>query len=569
MQLSRENYGKVLVKTLLQQAGKCLVRECDEQPPGTFVSYVDEATETYDVSISLDEKGEVSAHSCDCGQPAFCRHRAALLMYVADNPAGKAKTPVKGIKRVKKLSPALQLLENTDATALKAWLGELFTKNKDAELAFVHHFSDQEKVYTPSDAEKITLDAVQAVVKNRKKLDVSEVKKLVELWEKVHTPMVEYYQDHATDPKAFLLFHSLLESCLDFQAQIRTNSTRIPKYVEHRLRQSVPALFQLQQAEAWETAFSFFVKNLIISNHPEVRLNYLKHLDNLCQVADPNRRQQLIQQLLQLYATIDAPHMLNGDRYTITLFQILQENDLFKAHADLFKPISYNNDFNMQLIGELIRVGNTSRAAQYCQEQIRNNVREEFNIPYWQLLRDIYRTHHQDQQLMRVLTGLVPYTFQPVDFLWVSAQLTNQEERYKWRSKIWNKAHNELQKGNLPALLFTFGVLHAEQEYKRMVQQLAPYVPYQLILTYGPDMATADKLGLLKGILTVNDSYLRILWDYKEADVVAQRQAFPALLELLLMHFPRLELSTLIKQHLKNQAHAQHNAFLLFLQGRL
>ena len=59
--VSVKNFSSVLPKDLLKLAEKNKVRECDETEKGHFVAYVDEGTDSYDVSLVIEGKGVVES----------------------------------------------------------------------------------------------------------------------------------------------------------------------------------------------------------------------------------------------------------------------------------------------------------------------------------------------------------------------------------------------------------------------------------------------------------------------------------------------------------------------------
>ena len=169
-----------------RKAEKCVVRECDETEKGTFIAYVDEGEETYDVSLTL-RKELLVASSCDCKKAKMCEHKAALLLYIA-NPQPKSK----GIVKAKKQDPLLTLLNDTDPDVLKQWFGELMLNNKDIRLAFELQFAQSSSLSVADIIEK-TKSALKTVVKNKKNVDVNQLKKIIDLWLKIHEPIVQEY----------------------------------------------------------------------------------------------------------------------------------------------------------------------------------------------------------------------------------------------------------------------------------------------------------------------------------------------------------------------------------------
>jgi hypothetical protein len=164
MELNLKNYTTSLPKELLKLAEKNIVRECDEIEKGRYVAYVDEGEDSYDVSLTILKNGEIKMAECDCkNNKIFCRHKTALLLFITG--AKKEKKPAK-VKAKANKSDAL--LEDTALHELKDWVKNLLLKNPDIELAFVHHFSAKNHLFTAEEIEKLTNDAVKAVVKNKK-----------------------------------------------------------------------------------------------------------------------------------------------------------------------------------------------------------------------------------------------------------------------------------------------------------------------------------------------------------------------------------------------------------------
>ena len=118
MELTLKNFATTLSKDLILLAQKNKVRECDETGKGHFVAYVDEGSESFDVSLEIAAGGKISAHACDCGAKiSFCRHKLALLMQIAEGKKEKVT-----IKARKKESKTEALLANATSEQLKAWV---------------------------------------------------------------------------------------------------------------------------------------------------------------------------------------------------------------------------------------------------------------------------------------------------------------------------------------------------------------------------------------------------------------------------------------------------------------
>ncbi len=74
MALTLKNYATTLSQDLLLQAKKNKVRECDETEKGHFVAYVDDAKESFDVSLTVRAGSEITKHTCECNNTSsICR----------------------------------------------------------------------------------------------------------------------------------------------------------------------------------------------------------------------------------------------------------------------------------------------------------------------------------------------------------------------------------------------------------------------------------------------------------------------------------------------------------------
>jgi hypothetical protein len=539
MDLTIKNYQTVLSKELLKHAEKTKVRECDEIEKGRYVAYVDEGAESFDVSLVISSKKEVVEHSCECkNSNPFCRHKAALLLYVAG--AKKAKAEVKAKKKVSKSEA---LLEDIDPNDLKLWVKEVLKKNKDIELAFVHFFSERQQQLTPESAITITYDAIKAVAGNKKNVDPTLLKKLVDLWTEVHTPIVNYYHANVADENAFHCFHTVLETCLLYNSNINTSSNRITKYVESLLQHSVESINQIITDEAWERAVAHFIR-FVHNGKYKMRLHYLHHLESIISISAEGRKQKMIESLTRLYKEHYSESIYEAYDYTRIIFNIVVNNGLFGQYPKLFRPIRFDNGFNQQLIRLLIEHNELTLAEKYCLEQIEGNFREEYNILYLLFLKEIYKLRKDEEKLASVLNRLFPYYYNFDDYLFIINRLP-EEERKNWRTKMLSKARNASHSYNKEAMKFTFQLMDHEKQYRKMIDYIDNRTPYTIILEYFEPMALTDKNLLLKAIIDKKSDYGFGLY-YEDAEMDAA--CFPELFDLMLKHYTLEHLNIFIKQ---------------------
>lgn len=335
MPLSLTNYKTALPPALLRKAAACTVRECDETGKELFEGYVDEGENSYDVMLRLGKTKEITGHRCDCSNTeAFCRHKAALLLHLAGMIA--KKDPAVKSKKAKQ-SKADILLEEADADELKVWVKELLEKNKDLALAFEKRFGEKKTVYSKAEAEALTTEAIKSVVKNRTRIEISELKKIVELWAEVHQPVVNAYLANVAGEEGFRAFHAVLESCLLFAGKVQTSSVKIPNYVQSLLDKAVEPIAKLYTNEAFETAIGFY-EDQILNGANGVRIHYLAHLQKVLTISLAERLEAGTEKLVAQYNKALPERRYNGNEYTKLLFSFVEANGFLPRYLTMFNP---------------------------------------------------------------------------------------------------------------------------------------------------------------------------------------------------------------------------------------
>ncbi len=559
MELSLKNYKTVLPKELLKLAAKNTVRECDETEKGHYVAYVDDGGESYDISLVIASGGEIKTAECDCkNNQHFCRHKIALLLFIAGEK--KVKTT---IKAKIKTSKSDALLEDAALHELKDWVRNLLIKNSDIELAFIHHFSAKHHQFTPEEIEKITNDALKAVVKNKKNVDPTQLKKIIELWTDIHTPIVQQYQAGAADEAMFGCFHSLINCCMETQYKLNVNSKKIPSYVDGLLKACVETIVGIYDDTAWAAATGYFISH-IPDDYNSVRFYYLQHLQNIISVSSDERKRLLVDEIVKLYTKVKPHNMTYSAAYTQKVFDIVEEQGLFKKYFTVFKPVEWSNAYNEKLIGLLIELKQYSLAEKYCNAQIAGNYKEEYNIPYLELLKKIYTVTNNEKGLADVLATLFPYTFHFEDYLFITARMTDEEEKKKWRTKMLSKARNSSRNYNNGAMQFCFQLADYEKKYSKMIEYIDSRAPYSLVLQYFEPMAATDKNGLFKKLVNKSEDFG---WGMQEREDTTA--IFPALLTAMLKIYTTGYLNAGIKQLEKPGWFYRTNSFIAYVKKSL
>ena len=560
MEFTVKNFKTILPADLIKKAEKNTVRECDETEKGCFQAYVDDKDETYDTLIALGSKGEIISHHCDCQCIVdFCHHKTALLLFLA-----KEKKVASKLKIAKKADHLEMLVNDTDPEKIKEWLIDTFKKNKELGLTFLHHFSSQKQEYGPEELKRLTLDAVKSVVNNRKKLEIGEVKKIVELWSVLHESIIDDFIVQMAEETSFLRFHAIMEACGEAQLKLNTSSNRFGKYQESLIARILMPIHQIRDEEYWDKAVSYFTDHIIGGAHA-VRIYYLSFLVDLHALSNIERRQRIAKDLVTQYTKVDPNRFYNGDTYTAIIFSLIVKSGLFQEYYMLFKPIRYRNEHNILLIGLLIEHGYFPLAEKYCLEQIAGNSREEYDMAYQDLLIEIYTLEKDDSKLAMVLKDTLPRTFNFNTYLFVIDHIDEEQEKTKWRTKLLTRAR-QLASYNFDAMLFSFQLLDYEGNYKKMTVYVDSNATYQVIVRYAENMILSDRNNFLKQITCRTDN---IRENYAQIGMEELQLLFKQLLDILLKHYAKEELLLFIKDAWKSSRYYSPNRFVVFMNENL
>lgn len=120
-----------------------------------------------------------------------------------------------------------------------------------------------------------------------------------------------------------------------------------------------------------------------------------------------------------------------------------------------FRPTRFQNEYNINLIDNLIQIKQYELAENYCKEQINGNYKEVYNHPYYKKLEDIYIKTNQTEALTHLYLkiGLFIYDFNI--YLHLKAHL-NKVDFYKFQIYVTDKVKEQAKYGNLDAFDYYF-----------------------------------------------------------------------------------------------------------------
>lgn len=556
------------IKELLQKTNskqesvikKLTVRELDEEGKGNYVSFVDDAQDTYDVNIKLQHEN-IETASCDCGKTKPCIHIIAVAKAI--NYPRAAKQPV---KKTKKEPPEYALLKSVDEGALREWVKSLLEKNKDLVIAFTHHFSPRRE-YTPDELTSLTRQAVKSVVKNKKVIDQTMLKKIFELWTDIHEPALEQYRSNVSDENNYELIKVIVNESLHYKNYFDINTVKFDKYVDGILVANNNVIAAIENPETWKKTIGIITDNFLDDKKVFIP-HYARQLFLLIDVSDSDR-QIFIFEKLKDFALI---HHKNSSywyfEFIKTLFYKIMEHKIFEKYASLFFVAYGQNDYNQSLIIELIKIQKFDVAEKFCISCISNNYRDEYNIPYWILLKQIYTITNIQAGLVDMSRLLLPFTFNFEDYLLVAENTHPEEERKKFRTKIFTAARRSGNNMPYQRAEFCFRLLDHERKYLKMIELIPSDSTYRLIIRYFEPMFAVDKTGLLKSILDKQDSLSYYFHTEETEQQEAEDEAqVPVLLNLMKQKYDTFLLASAVKAKLKEKWSYQNKLVRLFEKG--
>jgi hypothetical protein len=260
-----------------------------------------------------------------------------------------------------------------------------------------------------------------------------------------------------------------------------------------------------------------------------VSMHYLQHLNSLCSISSRERKAALVHRLVAHYSQCNPVRMYNGSGYTKMVFAFVQENGLFQQYYDVFKPVEFDNAYNLQLIQLLVSHGHFSAAELFCTQQINSNYKEVYNIPYLEQLREIYTLQQKEANLVKIMSVLLPHTFDFNDYLYINSKMPDDDKKKSWRTKLLTRARNAYS-SNSKATLFCFQLMNYENKPLKMIEYIDSHTPYTIVLQYFSKMADADKAKLLMAVIQKSRSYY---WSFSH-DKTAEEACFPALLSAMI-----------------------------------
>ena len=559
MEISLSDFKTKISKEIVASANKKVVRESDEVEKGKFVAYVDDGKESHDVTIEID-KQLLTSSSCDCKNgKTICVHKIALMLHIAE----QKNIPTKTTRKIK-VSKVDLLLNEISHQELIQWAKSLFEKNKDLLLSFENQFSVKANL-TAEEIIKATNEAYKAVVKNKKSVDLTQLKKVVELWATIHEPIVKNYCNNISDENYFNCFDAVIATCKTIDDGVYINSSKVASYIKKLVAQTIEPLFSISNMDIWNKTILLFINKIFALNETPHAPFYFANIQNLFTLSSAAIKNEIVHKLMLGIKNGFSRNFEN--LYFISILNMVGETTLFPQYKILFKPLYFQNDYNLKLIALLIENNELDLAAKYCKTQISNNVREEYSTGYVNFLKEIYKKQNQVAELVKVIEQNIHYTFIFDEYLFLEKNMS-AELFSVFRTRVMSRAKNTSNHGDEKAQSFYFKLLAHENKYKKMLEVIDYNCSFALINLYFDDLAAANKDSFIKTLVSKSEGYLTITKANEPWKIILYEDMY----QKLLKHYDFIKLQISFKTVSSPITHyfgSTENSFVKFVREKL
>jgi hypothetical protein len=454
----------------LKTTQKLVVRDLDETSKNVFVAYVDENSNSYDVQLVLDSKKNIKESSCDCENGGTCHHIIAFVQFLVDNKKEKTgiKKPVK-----RKLSEIDQVLETVDNATLRLWVSETLNKNKELAFVFKNNFAPQTIEIDASFIKKIISESVTSVIGKRKTIETNEVKKIVDVLTIALKPAFDFIFAKVSKENHELFIH-LITEIEGINYQYYTSGSRIKTLVKNITDQQLKSIFNLKDVAAWQNAVQYYAGLIFKDKFLILELDLVKKIYEFSKTNDIQNHfvvTTLEQNFNTIYENYKESFLIPIFELEHFLLNVYAESKIFESHAFKFTPRKFQIEHNLLLIVELIKINQLETAEKYCLEQIEQNSKSDYDLPYVKFLIHIYKKTNDTQKLANVLSIYGKFIFSIEEYLFIKEHATAENFK-RYRASVMINARNSYQNGNLNSFNFYFEIKKLDDKRNDLFEML-------------------------------------------------------------------------------------------------
>lgn len=479
-------------------ATKLIVRDLDEIEKNAFVAYVDENNMSYDVKIVLDTKLNVIENSCDCEQIGVCQHLVALADHLKNNK--KEKVIVKTVRK-KKATEIDLLFEEQNQDEVLLWLKNMLNTNKEWALVFKQNFSSKNIELNNDAINKTILECFVSIAGRRKKIESNEVKKIVDAIESSLKPYFEIVLNNI-NLENYQWFWVIINLLNGYENTYKHNSSRLKTLIEKIKDNYCLHFLNSKTTENWQEILNFQINEILHEKINVEQLHFFKKLYHSSK--EDSLKKQFIFKIFEDFITSFFSKE-KKDFYSIRheveqlILLVITDAQLFEKYYENFKPQKYNNDYNINLIQNLIQIEQYDLAKKYCVEQIDGNYKEEYNLPYYQLLEQIYKIAENTDALTQLYLKIGSFTFDYNIYLHLK-QHASDIDFQKYYYKVSTKVKDAAKYGNRAAFDYFYQMKKDKNKDHDILDLFRKITNIDLITDYLEIASKMDATTFLKNL---------------------------------------------------------------------
>lgn len=468
------NFLKKISANQLKLAVKLSVRDLDETEKNSFVAYIDDGSESFDVQLILDTKKNIVSLTCDCKTGENCLHKIALIDFL-----DKQKTTKKILKKPikKKSSENDILLEEIDFETLKNWVSNLVNSNKEIAFLFTNEFGQKKNNYDSKEISTIIKTAIQSVIGKRRTIATAEIKKIVDNLNVSLKPVIDFILSSTFVEKTHHLIETIVDELIDFESSYYISSVRITRFIENLYDLALKSLYNIKDLDVWKQNVTFYFS--LVFNENSFKIYDFELVKKIYSYSEINALQQnfvlqlIEQKFKKLYQSkeyqdknYDYPIVI--DHFFLTIFI---EKNLFETYYGDLKARRFENNYNILLIENLLLINQLQIAEKYCVEQINYNSNPEYDKPYVAFLNIIYdKTNNiKKKATLQAIYSTTDFTIENYSFL---KENCSEADFTKYRKQVLINTNYNIQEGDLKALTFYYQILKLEDQTDQLIPLL-------------------------------------------------------------------------------------------------
>ena len=503
--LTLDNFKNKIAVTVLKKAEKLIVRDFDEETPNHFIAYVDEGSISHDVSFEINEKKELIKTNCDCENGTkMCVHKVSFINFFLNKKTTKSK-----VVRKRKLSETEELIQNCNENELKNWVLDLFKTNKDLEFLFKAQFGKVSINYDKKSVKIIIDTSIKSVIKTKKNIDASEITKIVKLLEVSLLPVLNYSKDTISSPETYELLYFIYNEIIDFDHRIYTSSVKLIRLFEKIYKDIILYSQSIQNKEHWQNImqnyFAFF-------NELNSTILHFKLLEYFYESIDSSERKKIFaKELYKNYEKLVLNTKYFSADFSKFILKVFAENELFEPIYTNFKPIKYENRYNLFLIEKLLEINKIDEATKIAEDQIQGNSNYFYDIGYYKVLEPIYKKNNNLASLSIIDFALIQEDLSFERFLRIRDNWKRSEKDFVlFRTSILTKCKRHFDENRNARFLY-FEILNSYQNYKLMFDNINESLGYEVIFNFKEILFKVNSFDFLTSLNNVSyeNSYLK------------------------------------------------------------